>query len=277
MTKKLSRKAIALIVVVGLIGACCTSLFTMSLVGRLLPATPTPTARPTATPVPPTHTLAPTQTATPRPTVTPEPPTATATVTNTPGPTATPTKTPTATATKAPITLTGNGSDVVALNKPESIALLRITYTGGGNFAVWSYDANGKRLDLLVNTIGAYKGTLIIDELTNSPTTARLQVDSHGPWRIEVLTLDSARLESAPGTFRGTGDDVVVIIAGNPDTLKASYPAGGNFAVWAYAESGRRLVINEIGPYTGTVVLPAKTVLFKVHAEGPWEFTVTAR
>jgi hypothetical protein len=54
----------------------------------------------------------------------------------------------------------GTGDDVIQLNKPLSASTkFKLSYTGEDNFAVWTFDKNGKRLDLKANEIGTYTGT----------------------------------------------------------------------------------------------------------------------
>lgn len=209
----------------------------------------------------------PAATKTPEPSNTPEP-TNTPKPTNTPRPTATAVP-PTATATAIPpVTLTGRGDSVVDIEPVAGVArLARITYTGGGNFAIWNYDSNNDKIDLLVNHIGAYKGTVPID-LDNDNPTARFEVTASGEWTIEVVALREVRRESAPG-FEGEGDDVV-FLDGEFDTIAVDGTrADGNFAIWAYGDS-RDLLVNEIAPYSGVVIIPKGTLLLVIQTEGPW-------
>jgi hypothetical protein len=36
------------------------------------------------------------------------------------------------------------------------------THSGSSNFAVWAVDGSGKQIDLLVNEIGPYSGTVLM-------------------------------------------------------------------------------------------------------------------
>jgi hypothetical protein len=226
-------------------------------------ALPTATATITQTPRP-TRTTRPT--ITPRPTVTPRP-----TWTRTPVPSPTP--------TPQPIVLEGQGDTVIDSGKPGDYpAIARINYAGGRNFSVWSYGPDGDRIDLLVNTIGSYSGTVPIDLLVNQFTT-RFEISSSGSWRIEVLPLEAARVEYVPGDISGEGDEVLWFNAGRnqPDTMVVDATgARGNFSIWSYG-NGRDLVVNEIAPYQGTVILSGDTALLVIGAEGPWELSINTR
>lgn len=238
---------------------------------KIATAEPTETFTPAATRTP-AATNTPKATSTPRPTKTPVP-------TSTPLPSVTPSPIPTATPIKTPIVLTGKGDAVVDVNKWTGFALARITYTGGRNFVVKNYDANGERIDLLVNTIGVYSGTKIID--VNSET-ARFQIESSGNWEIQVLPIDLIRYQKIPSTVDGVGDDVI-LIGPYPDLLKIdASTAKGNLIIWGIGKN-RSLLVNDISPYTGTVIvgknipIDSGIMILEVKAVGPWSIQITTR
>jgi hypothetical protein len=218
----------------------------------------------TTKPLAATNTKAPTDT--PAPTNTPKP-------TNTPRPTATPTEVP------QPITYTGTGDSVIDIETTwgSDSSIVEITHKGGGNFAVWNVDENNEHIDLLVNTIGNYTGRVAIDLMANQNPTRRLEINAGGSWTIVLypLSLDYIRICVVPGPCTGTGDDLVAL-DGDPDTMQVEYPGGGNFAIWSFATE-RDLLVNEIGPYSGKVLLTNGTFMLVVHAEGPWTLDITAR
>lgn len=238
---------------------CVVASLAMDAMG-LIP-TPTPTLVPTETipPVPPTSTNTPGPTETPQPTDTPLP-----TVTFTPPP--------------EPIILTGTGDSVVDVEKWSGPGIARIAHQGGGNFAVINHGTNGERIDLLVNVIGNYQGTLPLDFL-DSEHTGRFEITAGGSWEIQVLPLASVRTEPIPGIIQGVGDDVIALDGpGLPDLLKADASGGsGNFAIWTYGLDGRDLVVNEIAPYSGTVLIDSGTYVLVISATGPWSLDITTR
>jgi len=202
------------------------------------------------------------------------------TATKTPAP---PTKTPRPTATRTPapepIVLSGSGNSVVDVSKWNGIALLKSTYSGSSNFIVESYNANNEQIDLLINTIGSYSGTVLFDRYDDEDTT-RLQIQASGPWEIAILPINEIRMESIPGVFQGNGDDVVFLDYGSlaPDLLKVDASQGSsNFIVYGFSDQGFDLVVNEIAPYTGVTIIQDSTKLLQILAEGPWSIEVTAR
>lgn len=187
-----------------------------------------------------------------------------------------PAETPTAIATMAPVTLQGSGDNVVEVPAHSAPYIAKVTYNGEGNFAVLNVDGSGNHMDLLINTIGSYQGTVPIDFLAEEQTS-RFEITASGPWQIDLQPLSMARHENIPGIIQGNSDDVIIFNSGVPDLLKADASSGsGNFAIWEYGEF-RDLIINEIAPYSGTVAMGNDTSLIVVTATGPWSLEITTR
>jgi len=80
--------------------------------------------------------------------------------------------------------------------------------------------------------------------------------------------------------IKGTGDDVILISGGNskPDLLKADASlASRNFVVIAYGSTTRKLLVNEIAPYTGTTIIDPTAFLLVINATGPWSLEITTK
>lgn len=74
----------------------------------------------------------------------------------------------------------GAGDDVVAITASSSSRPITFVHTGSSNFAVWSF-SNTRRLDLEVNEIGAYNGTVLLD------AGARyLEIIADGSWGFTI-------------------------------------------------------------------------------------------
>ena len=71
----------------------------------------------------------------------------------------------------------GNGPDVVFLSGNPDLATFN--YAGERNFIVWSDGQSGR--DLLVNTVGAYNGTVPVP-----PGTVILEISSDMKWSMSV-------------------------------------------------------------------------------------------
>jgi hypothetical protein len=172
------------------------------------------------------------------------------------------------------ISLKGRGDKVAKFKTPEgAIAIATFTHSGISNFTVTSIDATGKTNELLVNEIGAYKGTVLFDDDVHS---VAFRIEADGKWTATIKPFASARKWTLAKTLTGTGDDVV-LVTGTVAGLASStvkHVGKGNFAVVSYADDGRDLLVNEIGKYTGEILMPAGLVVIAVSADGKWSFTV---
>lgn len=171
------------------------------------------------------------------------------------------------------ISLSGTGSRVEQFTKPEGIAaIVEIEHSGSSNVAVWTVDASGNEGDLLVNEIGSYSGTTLIDV---SGHTSALKVEADGRWTARIRPLSRARSWNGQSALSGNGDDVVVVTPATSGlvTLDLTHSGASNFAVFGYGESGGSLLVNEIGDYSGQVLVPNGTVVLEVTADGAWSGT----
>ncbi len=171
----------------------------------------------------------------------------------------------------ADIELSGTGNAVPRFDIPEdSAAIAEIAHTGAANFVVWAVNASGEQTDLLVNTIGNYAGTVLFDESAGSHTDA-FEVEADGTWTITIKPVTEAFTWDGAEQLAGTGDDVVILDP-PPTGLKSTtvtHAGDGNFAIWAYGPE-TDLLVNEIGNFSGEVLLSEGTFLFEITANGPW-------
>ena len=194
---------------------------------------------------------------------------ATAGASTTPPPPTGATKPPAA-AAKA-VVYTGKGDKILKIRKPDTgAALISLTYRGSSNFAVQALDQSLQETDLLVNTIGNYSGTTLMDTTDGSDTKA-IKLTATGTWTVTLRPLSAApKFGSAT---KGTGDGVVLYTgAGGVGTFAGKGP--GNFAVHVFSSTGSDLLVNEIGNYSGENVVPAGPALLQITADGPWSVNV---
>lgn len=95
---------------------------------------------------------------------------------------------------------------------------------------------------------------------------SRIQVKADGPWTITIKDLAKAR--QIEGTRAdGVGDDLVIMPVPGRATASLACPGcTSNFIVHAYTRTGRaESIVNEIGSYSGAVVLPNDSFLFSVQ------------
>ena len=63
-------------------------------------------------------------------------------------------------------------------------------------------------------------------------------------------------------------------VQGDLVTARVTHTGSSNFAVLSYGDS-QDLLINEIGRYTGEVLIPAGTSVLEIEADGAWSITRT--
>ncbi|WP_022886179.1 hypothetical protein [Glaciibacter superstes] len=183
----------------------------------------------------------------------------------------TPTPTPVVIPVPADAVYSGTGDTVLQIAPPDGVGepwVADVNYVGDRNFVVWSLDANMAQTDLLVNTIGAYTGSVLSAADGGSST---LEITANGDWSVVVKSLRAVP-EFAGATAAGTGD-FVVIYRGDPGVATITHGGSRNFVVWTYGNRND-LVVNEIGAYSGTKPWAGGPSLIEVKADGPWSITV---
>ncbi|GAA2557200.1 TM2 domain-containing membrane protein YozV [Neomicrococcus aestuarii] len=166
----------------------------------------------------------------------------------------------------ATITKKGTGDTVIKLPAGVTTAMVTATYNGEGNFAVIGLDEANDSTDLLVNTIGSYKGTTALG-VNAFQEVKSLQVQASGPWTLSIETLGNAKAFASKGS-----GDAVMLYEGSSATLTATHRGEGNFAVFEENDElfNMGLLVNEIGNYSGTVPLSSGPSLIIVQADGSW-------
>lgn len=170
---------------------------------------------------------------------------------------------------KAP-SYSGSGSDVITLDDPgENVYYATVTHKGSSNFALWTVDEGGQDIDLAVNTIGSYSGDVPIN-FSGSP--AALRVEADGDWTITFHQLAEAPRWDGTDAFEAKGDSIVIVdgVADGLTSVDLTHSGESNFAVWAWGEDYPDLIVNEIGSYEGTTLLPDGTMVLQVQADGTW-------
>jgi TM2 domain-containing membrane protein YozV len=175
-----------------------------------------------------------------------------------------------------PIALKGTGKKVVKFTIPEETAAIAdITHKGEENFIVHTVDATGETLAGLVNEIGNYRGTVLFDTGAGEHSVA-FEIDADGAWTITVKPVTAAKVWDPSTTLNSTGDGVYLVSPPSSGlvTLNLKYKGEGNFIVHAYSSDGTDGLANEIGDFSGQVLLPDGTLVLEVLASGgTWSAT----
>jgi hypothetical protein len=198
-------------------------------------------------------------------------PTNTPAPTDTPVPTEEPTATPEPTAvppTATPIPpqeFSGSGQVVEEL-QIDVVSTIAFTHNGRSNFSVIAYGSGDDR-ELLVNEIGAYQGVRWLP-----PGAYTIEIDADGAWTMVVAPIGAD--DAAAGALQGTGDYVsgIFIAERGRDAYTFTHDGTSNFAVLLMCETGRDLLMNEIGPVQAEAVVsfPGERCFWDVSANGSW-------
>jgi len=173
-----------------------------------------------------------------------------------------------------PQSFSGTGAEVVMLESlGDDVFFAAVTHQGSSNIALWSVDENGQDLDLLVNDIGNYEGQVA---LNFSEDPAAIRVEADGDWTIDLVPLSEAPRWDGETTYEATGDSIVIVdgVADGLTPVTLTHQGESNFAIWAWGESYPDLIVNDIGTYDGTTLLPDGSLVLQVDADGAWTIAV---
>jgi hypothetical protein len=178
--------------------------------------------------------------------------------------------------TFAPITLSGEGKNVEEFTIPAgSAAIAEVTHEGKRNFIVHTIDATGELVEGLVNEIGDYDGTVLLESSEDQHPVA-FEIDADGAWNITIKPVAEAKAWDPSTTLEGTGDSVFRLVPPSAGlvTLQLTYDGHKNFIVRSYSGDGTDGLANEVGEFSGEVLLPDGTLLLEVKArDGTWTAT----
>ena len=169
-----------------------------------------------------------------------------------------------------PITYTGSGDDYFDISPFDSLYYFRITgNTEARHFSVTGYDASGNYTELFANTTDYYDGYV----LDPDQDTRTLEVDSEGPWTIEIVSLYTAPVLPVGETYSGIDDAVLLLPSDCQSAIINGNTMSRYFSVITYG-SGSDLLVNTVDPYSGTVRIDPGATVMTVHAVGGWSISL---
>lgn len=168
-------------------------------------------------------------------------------------------------------TFRGVGDDVVRIKAAKARGIVTVRHDGEGHFALWALKPNGKRDDLLVNTIGSYSGTTVLN-MYSWHRAGAFEISADGGWSVKLQPISAAPLWKT-ATVRSRGDKVLklkVPIRGLR-TMRYRHSGDGAFIVHALPVSGNPdLLVMKLGAAGGKVRIPAGTKYVSVRSTGAW-------
>ncbi len=170
------------------------------------------------------------------------------------------------------LTKKGEGDGIIKLPAGAAYGIVTAVHKGSSNFSLSVLDeGNQSTGDLLVNTIGNYKGTTAYGFSSLGNPGVKITVTADGAWSVKVAPVSSAQTLTLP--TKGTGDDVLLYDGGAAD-WNVVHKGKSNFALIQYSSDIMpNLAVNEIGNYKGQVPMSAGPSVIKVSADGAWSFS----
>jgi len=165
----------------------------------------------------------------------------------------------------------GSGDKILPLvltGGPGSIGIASITHTGSSNFSIWALNENLEQIDLLVDAVGNYGGTVPFN-LSKDIQIFAFEITADGPWTVtlkDVLSLEEIRQGSS---LTGEGDGVL-LYTGERTIANVSHEGQNNFALRSHTKGNAQLLVETIGNYSGEVAWEAGPRIFQVSADGVW-------
>ena len=104
-----------------------------------------------------------------------------------------------------------------------------------------------------------------------SDDLSALKITADGTWKVVVKALEKA--PRFDGSATGRGDAVLLVPAGvlrDLATAKVSHVGTRNFVIRGYGSGAFDLLVNEIGKYSGEIVIADDTTVLEVRASGTW-------
>lgn len=158
------------------------------------------------------------------------------------------------------------------MEESGGILLARLTHAGSSNFIVHPVDPGGAEQASIVDEIGSYQGTVIVNEDVGKVLRG-FKIKADGAWTLTLKPLTMARPRTG-ARASGRGDDVLLLspAATGLTTVKANHSGSSNVIVYACTDNLHGNLVNKIGSYRGEVLLPDGTSFVTVHADGRWTF-----
>jgi hypothetical protein len=171
------------------------------------------------------------------------------------------------------IAVKGKGNDTVTFDIPEdAIGIAAMSHPGKGAFEVRAYDADGNETQVLVKTKGKYKGVVLFDLTEHS---VAFKVTAKGGWKIAIDSTGAAKAWDGSKAVKGKGDALIGLSSPTTGETKVAVKANakGRFALRAHTGDEEVYLVDQPGPYKGTVTVPEDTTLLEIRAKGAWSIT----
>jgi len=194
-----------------------------------------------------------------------------------------------------PIEFSGQGDDVSSkFMLEEGITTITMTHNGDSNYAIELLDDTGGLVELLVNEIGSFDGSVAIGVIEDNIIGAKpgihvLNITADGNWTVLIEQPRPTSGEILPINLKGKGCDVspFFVLDEGLTTFDMNHDGDSNFAIILFSASGEYvdLIVNEIGSYSGKQAIGVKQNniigaepgihILSVTADGNWTLSIS--
>jgi hypothetical protein len=196
-----------------------------------------------------------------------------------------PTTTTTTGGTPAPIDLSGTGQTATsAFTLEDGLAVFHASCSAcQANFTMEIDHADGTPLDIPINVIGSYSGS-VAEGMSAGQYFLSVTADPGVPWSVEVTQPRNVAGVTLPTTFTGEGQNVVGPVVGGSNlwfTATNTPTHAGNFIVKILGANGsiQGEPIDVIGSYSGSTIanfLSGSPYYLEINSDGAWSITVSS-
>ena len=181
----------------------------------------------------------------------------------------------------ASITLSGTGQSATrTFTVTTGLAVFTAKCQCTANFSVEIDKGSGATVDIPINVIGAYTGSVAEGLKAGSYL---LNITADGAWSVVVTQPRNIRGLSLPHTYSGSGQMVVGPVNGGSALRLAAHnqsSQGGNFAVTLLDSNGNMqdIPFNEIGSFNGSTIsnnLSGGPYYLEIDSDGSWTIQVS--
>jgi hypothetical protein len=161
----------------------------------------------------------------------------------------------------------GTGSQVVPVDPITGPAIVAVTHDGTGAFAVQAQQGGVPVGPAMVSVTGSWTGRYLAGL---GGTVSAFAVTADGAWTLTVQRRETALAFDEAAGVSGENPDVVAYDGTAGWTATVTYEGAGPIVVSAVTVSGSQELVNQPGPFTGDIDIPAGPGFLTVDAPGPW-------
>jgi hypothetical protein len=166
-------------------------------------------------------------------------------------------------------TYSGVGDDVIRLPKAVKAFITEASHDGEANFIVTARTGGGSYNHLLFNEIGYYSGVTAEGFRDWDSKTRVLEVEADGAWTLVIKPINRAKKFETSGF-----GSAVMKYKDGFKTWRINHTGESNFIIWQYCTKGMpKLVVNEIGNYSGRKNLRKGKCVIVLYGDGEWSFS----